>query len=178
MKYIKMFELFDANELRAELEEGRKKREILDRFFPDGYKGSEWYGKMKEYEKQIWAIIREAEDPKNMPKALLDSLGQSDPLEVKCHNRKGWGGYMFIEPEARAMIYFDNLDEAKERKILDMAAEIEEYSKLGHDSAWTVSMNSLLGELKRRMSRDGYCDAELWDANKKAYVPYVFKKTA
>jgi len=49
------------------------------------------------------------------------------------------------------MIYFDNLDEKREKEIIEKAKEIKEYAKIGHDSAWVISMKKRLGELSHQM---------------------------
>ena len=172
LKHIKLFELF-----RPQFGGGYR---------PDGYNGADWYKKMKEYEQYISSIKKEATDINNLykmlPEELLKASGVVDARDIRTKDSNTYG---VLKPDSRAMIYFDLLDESKEREIIEKVKEIKEYSKIGHDPAWIISMNSRLGELshlmfafrEEGMYRENKYGSKFWDVEKHEYVPYKYKKS-
>ena len=141
LKYVKLFEMFNP-------QFGRGTR-------PEGYNDDEWYKQMREYEQYISSVKKEAQSwieypEKVLPEELLRNAKKSSgDFYVEDGNTSG--GLYVLKPDSRAMIYFDNLDEKREKEIIEKAKEIKEYAKMGHDSAWVISMTKRLGELSHQM---------------------------
>ncbi len=172
LKHIKLFEMFNP--------------QFGGGYRPAGYNGDEWYKKMREYEQYISSIIEEASDINNLykilPENLLKASGVVNPYKIR---KKDSNSYNTLKPESIAMIYFDLLDESKESEIIEKAKEIKEYSKIGHDPAWIISMESRLRKLSHLMFafreegvyRENNYGSSFWDVEKNEYVPYKYKKS-
>jgi hypothetical protein len=172
LKHIKLFEMFNP--------------QFGGGYRPEGYNGDEWYKKMREYEQYISSIKKEASDIDNLykmlPEELLKASGVVDAHDIR---KKDSNTYGALKPDSIAMIYFDLLDESKENEIIEKAREIKEYSKIGHDPAWIISMKSRLGELSHQMFafreegvyRENNYGSAFWDVEKNNYVPYKYKKS-
>ena len=172
LKYVKLFEMFNP-----QFGYGRANR-------PDGYSGDEWYKKIREYEKYIHSIRNEAQSWIKKPEGVFSEefLSNHEVSSVKDGNTSG--GLYVLKPDSRAMIYFDNLDEKREKEIIERAKEIKEYIKIGHDPAWITSMNKLLGELSHEMfafreegvHRENKYGSKFYNKEKETRIPYEYKK--
>ena len=172
LKYVKLFEMFNP-----QFGYGRTNR-------PDGYSGDEWYKKIREYEKYIHTIRKEAQSWIENPEAVFSEEFLSNHKVSSVKDGDTSGGLYVLKPDSRAMIYFDNLDEKREKEIIEKAKEIKEYIKIGHDSAWIISMNKLLGELSHQMFafrepgiyRENKYGSKFYNKEKETWIPYEYKK--
>jgi hypothetical protein len=172
LKYVKLFEMFNP-----QFGYGRANR-------PEGYSGDEWYEKIREYEKYIWSIRREAESWIKKPEEVFsEEFIRNHTFDLTVDGNTS-GGLYVLKPDTRAMIYFDNLDQEKEKEIIEKAKEIKEYTKIGHDPAWIISMNKLLGELSHQMFafreegtfRENKYGSKFYNKEKETWIPYEYKK--
>lgn len=172
LKYVKLFEMFNP-----QFGYGRANQ-------PDGYSGDEWYKKIREYEKYIWSIRNEAQSWIKKPEGVFSEEFLSNHTVSLVEDGNTSGGLYVLKPDSRAMIYFDNLYEKREKEIIEKTKEIKEYIKIGHDPAWITSMNKLLGELSHEMFefrvegqyRENKYGSKFYNKEKETWIPYEYKK--
>ena len=172
LKYVKLFEMFNP-----QFGYGRANR-------PEGYSGDEWYKKMREYEKYISSVKQQAQDWIDKPEEVFSEEFLRNHKVSSARDGNTGGGLHSLKPDSRAMIYFDNLDEEKEKEIIEKAKEIKEHTKIGHDPAWIIDMKKRLGELAHQMFafrepgiyRENKYGSKFYNYEKKDWIPYEYKK--